>query len=456
MIQFSASITSYPARVSAICYAGLIALGAVVLAQPFCHAAGAELSPLDALFTATSAVCVTGLVVRSTGHDFSLAGQVVILLLIQVGGIGIMTITTYVISTLGSRIDLRTRALVSETVGARAMNLREILRNVLAFTLVVELAGAVPLFVRNLVNDAPLTAMWRAVFHSISAFCNAGFSLHDDSLSRFNGDPSVTLAVGGLIVIGGIGYPVMLDVWIKRRRNPRQVWNSLTLHSRVMLIGTAALLAIGAMAFLLLEWDGVLAGQPLWRRPFIALFHSVTCRTAGFNTVDVASLTNAMLFVSMLLMLIGAGPGSTGGGFKVTTLMILLLQAVSVFRGRARASVFRRTIPEGLVQRASVIVMLFAATAAVGLTLLLMVEQSSQPHAQSQGLFLDASFEVVSALCTVGLSVGVTSHLTMAGQAIIIVLMFVGRLGPISVFAALSRSARRETVEYPGEEVMIG
>jgi trk system potassium uptake protein TrkH len=236
----------------------------------------------------------------------------------------------------------------------------------------------------------------------------------------------------------------------------RERWGRLHLNSKIMLIGTVTLLLLGTISFLLLEWDGVLIGMPISKRIMIASFHSVSCRTAGFNTVDMASLTNAMLFISILLMLIGAGPCSTAGGFKVSTVAVLVLRAWKTFQGHTGINVFRRTVPAETVERATATAMLFTVLAAVALTTLLVFEQSAVPHPHSQGLFLDALFEIISALGTVGLSLGMTPSLTTAGRCILVCLMFLGRLGPISVFAALSRGQQTETIEFPTEEPLIG
>ncbi len=458
MVELKGSLVKYPARASLVWYLGLIAIGALLLAHPVCHRSKEKpVTPLDATFTSTSAVCVTGLVVRSTEHDFSIFGQTVILILIQLGGIGIMTVTTYVMFHLGGRENLRRRLVLSAAVGTNSnTDLKWILRNVILFTLVFEGAGFLLLAVRNMFDYEPHLALWHAIFHSVSAFCNAGFALHDNSLIRYQGDPLVNATVSILVVVGGIGFPVMLDLldnwhgpWGKR-------WHRLSVHTKMMLIGTATLLVLGTASFLILEWDGVLDGMPYWKRTLVALFHSVSCRTAGFNTVDIASLTNAMLFISILLMIIGAGPCSTAGGFKVSTISVLVLRAWATFRGYTRVQFARRTIPHESFERAAATALLFSVIAILALTILLVIEQSATPHPQSQGLFLDAAFEVVSALGTVGLSTGMTSHLTDPGRVIVILLMFFGRLGPISVFIALSRSERHDPLEYPGEEPLIG
>ncbi|MBI2481054.1 MAG: hypothetical protein HYV60_21195 [Planctomycetia bacterium] len=458
MPRATGTVVTYPARASFAWYFLLIAAGAVVLMIPVC---GQETKPaislLDATFTATSAACVTGLAVRSTGHDFSPLGQIVILVLIQLGGIGIMTVTTLITFHLGGRANLRHRAVLSETLGVHSEpDLGWVLRSVFKLTLITEAIGFVILAARNLLIDPPVQALWHALFHSVSAFCNAGFSLNDDSLMRYQGDPVVNLTISALVISGGLGFPVMLDIqrhwqgpWAKR-------WERLCLHSKIMLIGTLALLVFGTAAFLTLEWDGALQDFSLGRKVLVSFFHSMSCRTAGFNTMDLGSLTNASLFISILLMMIGAGPCSTAGGFKVSTLMALILNALATLRGDKRISLFRRTVPPSVVARATSTLLLFAVVAVLALTVLLVAEQSNVAHRDSQAVFLDAMFEVFSALATVGLSTGFTSRLTDVGQCIIIILMFIGRLGPISVFVALSRYERVHKVEFPNEELLIG
>ena len=290
---------------------------------------------------------MTGLVVRSTGQDFSRLGQAVILLLIQVGGIGIMTITTYAMFSIGKPASLRHRAVLSTTIGTgAAVDLRRILRNTLAIMLIAESIGFVILAVRNLMAGLPVRdALWPALFHTVSAFCNAGFALPTDSLVAYQRDLVVNLTVMALVITGGLGFPVILDLKENWQDDATKPWERLNLHSKLMLIGTAVLLLLGMVSFLMFEWHNALEEVPLWTRPLVALFHSTTCRTAGFNTVHMEGLTNATLLVSMLLMAVGAGPGSTAGGFKVSTLTILVLRAWASLRGREQVSVFRHTIP---------------------------------------------------------------------------------------------------------------
>jgi trk system potassium uptake protein TrkH len=458
MTQFIGSIKQHPARVSVVWYAATITIGAVLLMQPFSYTDERRpITALEAAFTATSATCVTGLAVRSTGHDYSWFGQLVIAALMQIGGVGIMTVTTYITLQLGGRRGLRQRAIVAETLGAgENTDVRWVLGRVLRLTLLFEGAGALLLFIRFLFDYEPYTALWHAVFHSVAAFCNAGFGLHDDSLVRYQGDWLVNLTIMGLIIIGGIGYPVLIDINRDWKKPWRDRWDTLLLHSKLILVGTTVLLVFGTVMFLLLEWDGVLRGMPIPRRFLVACFHSTTCRTAGFNTIEIGKLTSATLFLSILLMAIGTGPCSTGGGFKVSTLTVLILRVWTSFVGRRQINVGRRTISEAAVDRAIAAATGFAVVAIILLTVLLVIEPVKGPYAVAAGDFMDKAFEVVSALGTVGLSTGITPFLSAGGKVVIILLMFIGRLGPISAFIALSRSERKQTIEYAQEEPLIG
>lgn len=469
MAQFASSINQYPGRASLTWYAILIIAGtATLFLWPACAASPeAPISFLDALFTSTSASCVTGLVVRSTVHDFSYAGQAVILALIQLGGVGIMTVTTFIVVQFSRAGSLRQRKVIADTLGAgEGGDLRVILRNVLAMTLSFEFVGFVILAGYNQINydyyaglgvwSTHGEATWHALFHSVSAFCNAGFALHDQSLTPFAGSFVVNTTIMILVVVGGLGFPVVNDLWKCRLKPAPDRWQSLQLHSKIMLIGTAVLLTLGFVSFLAIEYDGVLADDPLLTRLFKAAFHSVTCRTAGFNTVEIGDLTNAMLFISALLMMIGGGPCSTAGGFKVSTAAIICLRAWSTFHGYSRVNLYRRTLPGRSIERAVATAMLFMTIAAVALTALLVIEQSGVSHQSAGGNFLDTFFEVISALGTVGLSTGMTGELTNVSRVIIIALMLMGRLGPITTFAALSHSERNEPVEYPTEEPLVG
>ncbi|QDU93051.1 potassium transporter TrkG [Lignipirellula cremea] len=508
MPQITGSVTKYPARASLCWYLGLILVGGLILWQPFCHlrlferldvdedqkisleeisaapprlllkleradangddyldhdelnSVGGDYGPvslIDAVFTSTSAACVTGLSVRSTEYAYTVWGQLTILLLIQLGGIGIMTVTTFVLFHFGSRESLRHRVLVAETLGADdATDLRAILRNVILLTVICEGLGFVILAIRNLFLMPPVTALWHALFHSISAFCNAGFSLNDNSLVAFQDDVVVNFTISALVIVGGLGYPVIFDLKRNWTGPWRDRWSRLHIHSKIMLIGATVLLVFGTVSFLAIEWQVALGKMSIPHKFMVAFFHSMSCRTAGFNTIELKDLSNASLFITIGLMAIGAGPCSTGGGMKVTTAAVLVMRAWATLRGYTRVNAFRRTIPRAAVERATTTVIIFGLVASVALTLLLVLDQSRISHQQALGLFLEALFEVVSALGTVGLSVGLTGSLSWAGKMVIILLMFLGRLGPISAFVAISRSQREERFEYPNEEPMNG
>jgi trk system potassium uptake protein len=459
MPRLAGSLVHYPARVSLAWYLGLITLGGLFLTHPICRMPDkAPISLIDGLFTATSAVCVTGLSVRSTGFDFSPIGQIVILLLIQIGGIGIMTVTTLLTFQLGGRTGLREKQIVTETLGAEnSKDVRPLVRLVIFWSLAIEGAGFLVLAIRNLFDKDLSTAdaLWHALFHAVSAFCNAGFGLFDDNLMRYQGDFVVNFVICALIIVGGIGFPVVADVRRNWKGDLRDRWKRLNVHSKIMIIGTIGLLTLGTLTFLAIEWEGVLANKPWWEKGLISFFSSTTCRTAGFNTVDIGALRSATLFSMILLMIIGAGPCSTGGGFKVSTFMTLVLNSWTAFRGGTRINVFRRTIAPQMVSKAITTALLYVIVATIGLTLILVMEQHL-PRAKPQGLFLELMFEVISALGTVGLSTGITPELGVGGKSVIILLMFLGRLGPISVMLAISHSKREQAIEFPYESPLIG
>lgn len=458
MVELAGPVARYPARASFAWYLGLILLGALVLWHPRCGAEGRP--PIrfrEALFTATSATCVTGLTVRQTGSDFSLLGQAVILALIQLGGIGIMTVTTFITFRLGGHEGLRHRALLAETFGASpTTDLRGLLQNVIGLTLAIEALGFVVLAARNLLDMPPGPALWHALFHSISAFCNAGFALPDNNLIDYQQDAVTCLTIAVLIILGGIGYPVLLDLKAGWGNGWPTTWQRLHLHTKLMLLGTGGLLLVGTALFLALEWHHALEGMPVGKKLLVAFFHAVVPRTAGFNSVDIGSLTHATLFVLILLMFVGGGPCSTAGGLKVTTLMVLILRAWKTFWGYRRVNVFGRTIPPEGIARATTTAVLFTSVVIAAVLPMMVIENPHAPGGHPDRIFLDTMFEVVSALCTVGLSTGITPYLTALGQFVLIGLMFLGRLGPITVFAALSLAERRLALEYPQEEPLLG
>jgi trk system potassium uptake protein TrkH len=456
MAQLTGSLTSYPARVSFTAYVFAILIGGFLLTLPLARQPDRPaVSLVDGLFTATSACCVTGLAVRSTPHDFSLFGQGVILVLIQVGGLGIMTITTLFAFQLGGQATLRQQALVAETLGIKGgQDLRSVAIGVFLVVAITELVGAIVLAVSTWDHGTPAEVAWWSVFHSVSAFCNAGFALSDDGLIAFRGSLPINASIASLIIVGGIGFPVILDI-AGRARQRQDFWQRLSVHTKFMLMGTAILLGVGTVSFWIFERDGVLADQPLGTRILTGFFHSVTCRTAGFNTVDYGSLASPTLFLAIILMSIGAGPASTGGGFKVSTFMTLVVSSWSSFRGLPRANFGRRTIPPSAIRRATATALLFGAVGVVAQLALLSVE-SVGTVAERPRWFLESLFECISALGTVGLSTGITPLLSDAGKVVLMVLMFVGRLGPLTAAVALSRQRTPYQPEYLEEEPLVG
>ena len=417
---------------------------------------GPRLSFLDALFTATSAVCVTGLIVVDTATYFTTAGQAFILLLIQLGGLGILTFATLVILALGRPLSLHHEALTANTAEvAPDVDFRRLVRNVVRFTLGLEALGALILFAAFFPRFPAGTAAWHALFQAVSAFCNAGFSTFSDSLAGFQAAPAILLTVMTLVVLGGIGF-LTLEELHGRWRSLEVRRRSLSLHSRLVLTVTGLLLVGGWGAFSILEWTNVLAGMPALEKLLNSLFMSVTARTAGFNTVDYATTNASTNFLTILLMSIGGSPGSTAGGLKTTTVAVLGLLAFSRLRGRQVTSAGSRTIPEETVQRA---VGLFVVGFGVvtGAILLYAVLHLEAAGVEGRG-FLVYMFEAVSAFNTVGLSMGATGELTGTGKWLTIGLMYVGRVGPLMFAAAiaLGRPTLAREFRYANEDVIIG
>jgi len=432
-------------------FGGLIAVGTVLLSLPWSHRG--SVGVLDALFTATSAVCVTGLVVVDTGTDYTAFGQLVILLLIQVGGIGIMSFAALTFQLLGRRLPLNAQAALSNGLLQReeANESRGIFRQILKFALIAEVAGAGLLFVGMFPSRGVAHAAYSAVFHSISAFCNAGFSLYSDSLIGWRENPVVSSTVMALIILGGIGHPVVVDLWQKlwtaRKREDARP-DRLELNSAVALSTSGALILAGCVLLMLLglaSGDGF-SPTRLWN----ALFTSVTARTAGFNTVDIGALPLSSLMLIVLLMFIGGSPGSCAGGIKTTTFVLWLAKLWSLLRGGKWPRLFGRHIPGEITRRASMIIGLAVVWNLLGLLLLLATE------CRSPGVGMhDVLFEQISAFGTVGLSTGLTPKLSTVGKLWIIVTMFAGRLGPLTLAGCVFKR-KAPGIRYPEGRIMIG
>lgn len=420
---------------------------------------GAPLGWVDALFTATSAVCVTGLIVVDTATHFTATGQAFLLLLIQLGGLGMITFTTLIILALGRRLSLRQERITARTIEvAPHIRVESLTRDIVIFTLVIEAIGAFALMVVWAPELGWTAAVWPSVFHAVSAFCNAGFSIFSDSLIGFRAAPAVLLVMGMLIVLGGVGFLTMEEVRLAIRARRRRTSFRLSLHSHLVLWTTLVLILIGWAGFALFEWTLLFADLDLGARITNALFASITTRTAGFNTFEYQQATDSTNFLSIILMFIGGSPGSTAGGIKTTTLALLAVLAWSRFRGRDIASAGHRSVPEETVQRAVGL----AATAFAVVTLSIFVytftERAGRVYLSDQHAFLTYMFEAVSAFNTVGLSMGATDDLSAAGRLLTTLLMFVGRVGPLTFAAALALAARRQklTYHYAYEDVVVG
>lgn len=443
-----------PIRLSVLAFAGFVLLGAFFLMLPFCSS-GPPIRFIDALFTATSAACVTGLTVLDTGKDLSKSGQILVLFLIQIGGLGIMTMSTVWLLVAGRRPSLGIRMVLQDTFTHRGdRDLGSLILDVVRFTLALETFGAVLLFVR-FAGMCPLEeAFYLSVFHSVAAFCNAGFSTFSNNLEGFVGDPLVSLTVAFLIVSGGIGFLVLreLKLVLGRRTKPRP---RLSLHSRLVLVTSGGLIGVGTMLILVMEWHNTLAGLPVEEKLLASFFQAVTPRTAGFNTIPIGSLANQTLMVILLLMFIGASSGSTGGGIKIGTFATLAAMGISRLRGYPEPKAFGRTISPGSVARAMSVTMVCASVVLLGTLLLQVTEVDSTSSSAARGRFLELLFEVVSAFGTVGLSTGITPGLTDAGKLLITLIMFLGRLGPLMVAVAVARQ-RTVRFRFAEESIMIG
>ena len=440
-------------------FALLILTGALLLHLLPGVCVGEPLSWLDSVFTSTSAVCVTGLIVTDTATRFTPLGQGIILVLIQLGGLGIITFTTVIILTLGRRLPLHHADLAQSAIDiAPSVDHRTLTRDIVRFTFGIELVGAIVLWALWIPRFGWKQALWHGVFHSVSAFCNAGFSTFSDSLTGFARSPAVLIVIMGLIVAGGIGFLTMEELVLSSRSRRRHRGYRLSLHSRLVLITTAALLVAGWALYTVFEWDITLREMPAWAKALNGLFMSVTCRTAGFNTVDYGMAADSTNFLTMILMQIGGSPGSTAGGFKTTTLALLVLMSVARLRGSANVNCFGRTVPAETTHRAVGLFMIVATVVVLSVFIFTISDLAHVPHPDVAGGFLTLAFETVSAFNTVGLSMGITPHLTPTGHWIAIVLMFVGRVGPLTAFAAMSRRRSRteRSFRYGYEDVVVG
>jgi len=434
-----------PSQILVAGFVAIIITGAILLTMPFAVRPGEEISFLTSLFTATSAVCVTGLVVVDTATHWTTFGHVIILILIQVGGLGFMTMATFFALLLGRRIGLRQRLIIQESLNqTNVAGIVRLAKYVLLFTFTIEFTFTLILAFRWSADLGWPKGLWYGFFHSVSAFNNAGFDLFGNfrSLTGYVEDVTVNLCITTLIIIGGIGFSVIVDLF-QQKGNFRH----LSLHTKLTLSVTGLLLLIGILLIYFLEMDNTLKPLSPAGKVLAAYFQAVTPRTAGFNTLDTGALRSATQFLIVVLMFIGASPGSTGGGVKTTTFGALVVAVWSMAKGKTDAEIFHRRIGQEQIYK-SVVILLLATSLVVTVSLLLSITENAD--------FLAILFETTSAFGTVGLSMGLTPKLTIAGRILITLTMFLGRVGPLTVAFALAQSRRKTSLRFPEEKILVG
>jgi trk system potassium uptake protein TrkH len=452
-------VADHPARLVALSFAAVGLLGGFLLSLPLSLQRVHELSMLDNLFMSFSAVCVTGLAVNTVSDTYTLFGQGVLCLLIQVGGLGIMVLSAAFAVITGQRMRVKSSAMFAEMVDAESLaRLRRVVLGIIASTLLIEALAASALYLHFSSHPELLaskaspvvgtgTVVWVSVFHAVSAFCNAGFSNLPTGLFPFVGQISVVGTITALIVLGGIGFPVIQELagrfarWVRRKRQER-----MSLHCRITLLATALLLPGMALAYLTLEWTGAFVDLDGFESLLAAIFQAASCRTAGFNIVDIGAMRPASLMLTCVAMFIGGAPGSCAGGIKVTTVAVLFAGLRSELKGRP-AYLLDRALAPATIRKAIGVAFLSIAMLSVGLFLLLLLEN----HAP-----LALAFEAFSAFSTTGLSTGVTPLLGSAGKLLVILTMYIGRIGPMTLALAISVRTEPPRVQLPNERVLIG
>ena len=441
-----------PNRLFVASFAAVILAGGVFLWFPFSSAKG-QLRFVDALFSSTSAVCVTGLVVIDIGKDLTTLGQVITIFLFQIGGLGIITFSTVFFVLMGRGMSFKGREIVQSTfLHTPRRDFMVIAKAVLWFTFVTESIGALFLFIRFYRDFPAGTALYHAVYNAISAFNNCGYSLFSDNLIGYQGDLIVNFTIMGLIVHGGIGFIVQYEIlsWLRGKQK------RLSVHTKIVLITTAVLIISGALFFYIFERNHIIKDVPVLNKFLVSLFQSVTPRTAGFNTVDIGILTNATLLLMIVLMFIGASPGSTGGGVKTTSAALLVMLMWNRVKGNMDVNIFNRTIPREIVGRTVSIIFASVFSVAIIWSVLLIAGEWNLPPLETRHHFVEYLFDTVSAFGTVGLSMGVTPKLNDLQKLALVLMMFVGRVGPLTLAFSLSRETGKKSFSYAEEGVMVG
>ena len=441
-----------PTRIFVLSFAAVILTGGILLRFPFSATQG-HLRFVDALFTSTSAVCVTGLVVIDVGKELSILGQVITIFLFQIGGLGIITFSTVFFVLMGRGISFKGREIVQSTfLHTPRRDFIVIAKSVLWFTFITESIGTLFLFIRFSMDFPTGTALYHALYNAISAFNNCGYSLFSDSLMGYQGDLIVNLTIMGLIVHGGIGFVVQYEILAKLKG----VQKKFSVHTKIVIISTAVLIVSGALLFYLFERNHIIRDVPIGTKILTCLFQSITPRTCGFNTVDIGLLTNATLLLLIVLMFIGASPGSTGGGIKTTSFALLLLMIWNRMKGNEEVNIFNRTIPREIISRTISIIFASVFSIAIITSVLLITGGGNLPPTESRHFFIEYLFDTVSAFGTVGLSMGITPKLNDIQKYALIIMMFAGRVGPLTLAFSLSRSTGKRGLTYAEEGVMVG
>jgi trk system potassium uptake protein len=431
----------------------VITIGTLLLMMPFSTNSGEWNDPIVALFTSTSAVCVTGLIVVDTGSYFSFWGQIIILLLIQIGGLGYMTISTFLILLIGRKFGLGQKLAIRESFDRPLLQgSRSLIRSIIATTLIFEITG-VFVMLGTFSSDFGLDqGLWLSIFHSVSSWNNAGFSLFQDSLMSYHSSLPINLAISILIIFGGIGYQVILELylWFREKLDQKGNFLDFSLNFKVVTSTTLILLVMGSMLFLIIESNNPnsLGTFSFQDKVIAAWFQSVTTRTAGFNSIDIGQMTTSGLFITMGLMFIGASPSGTGGGIKTTTLRILSNCTRSVLRGQEQVIMYKREVSFSLILKAVAVVFGSATTIVIATALI--------AFSDSQLNLIQILFEVISAFATVGLSTGITASLSAFAKIIIVLTMYIGRVGILLLMAAILGDPVPSVLKYPEENLLVG
>lgn len=448
-----------PTQILILGFLGVIVIGTILLALPIASRNGQSVGFIDALFTATSAVCVTGLVVVNTFSHWTFFGKTVILVLIQIGGLGVMTLATTFFILLGRKIGFRERLLMQESLNHHSVSgIIRLTRNIFIGTVIIESVGAVLLSFRFIPEYGLMHGIFKSIFHSVSAFCNAGFDIIGfSSLTDYVTDPLVNLTIIFLIVVGGLGFNVWMDLLrvtkltIKKKRNASYWFLKLSLHTKIVLVVTGILIAFGFVFFLASEgWnDATLGNLSPGGKVLGALFQSVTTRTAGFNTIPLDRMGQDSQFLTVILMFIGGSPAGTAGGVKTVTIGVLYIAVLAIIRAKEEIEIFDRRISMDVIKRALAVIII-SLNVVILVTIILSITESTT--------FINVFFEAVSAFATVGLSLGITGDLSTIGKIIISITMFIGRLGPMTMAVgfAMRHQKKQVTIRKPEEKIMVG